>query len=119
MGRVRKRERNISTTTTSGSGYYYFYYRGTTTAATGVLSYSNMWKNNMCFQTELNYFRSSTTTTTTTVMNYYHHYQSGSTTITISSSICMEPHYSSVPVKTLSTISRLNQVFEACNEHCL
>merc|ERR1712150_469185 len=84
MGRARRKERNISTTTTTSGYYYYYYYRGTT-ATTGVLNYSNMWKNNTCFQTELNYFRSSTTTTTT-IINYYHH--SSSTTITISGSIC-------------------------------
>merc|ERR1712150_50906 len=75
--RAKRKERNISTTTTS-------------TSTTEVLlllpgyCYSNMWKTNMCFQIDLNYFRDSTTTTTT--QNYYHH--SSSTTITISSSIC-------------------------------
>merc|ERR1712150_414078 len=71
--------------------------------------YSNMWKNNMCFQIELNCFRGSTTTTTTTttVLNYYHH--SSSITTTITSSSIYPSHTTSVPVKTLSTISRLNQ----------
>merc|ERR1712043_57159 len=111
----RRKERNISTTTTSGY-YYYYYYRGTTTAATGVLSYSNMWKTNMCFQTELNYFRGRTTATTT-IMNYYHHHSSG-TTITISSSICMEPHYFR-PCKNFINDIKTESGFEACNEHCL
>merc|ERR1712150_374479 len=96
MGRARKKERNISTTTTSEvllllPGYYY----------------SNMWKNNMCFQIELNCFRGSTTTTTTTVLSYYHH--SSGATITIGGSSIYPSRTTSVPVKTISTISRLNQ----------
>merc|ERR1711894_284294 len=84
---------------------------GTATTTTALLLpgyyYSNMWKNNMCFQIELNCFRGSTTTTTT-VLNYYHH--SSSATITINSSSIYPSRTTSVPVKTISTISRLNQV---------